>query len=96
MSTYYVDKVHKSWNSSHTHEHIDYACVESSGTHWTPTEVVASLNAGNEWRTRGRDGATAKIRPLVYCPHNACYAKPYITTSPDHTTSNNLDNLPAC
>jgi hypothetical protein len=96
MSTYYANKVHKSWNSSGTHQHIEFVCQETSGTHWTPGEVVASIELGNEWRTRGTDGSSARIKPLQYCPAPSCLTKPYITTTPDHTTANNLDNLLPC
>jgi hypothetical protein len=96
MSTYYTNKVHKTWNASHTHEHIEFVCQEGSGTHWTPTEVVASIEAGNVWRTRGTDGSTALIKKLSYCPAPGCLTKPYITTAPDHTVANNLDKLPPC
>jgi hypothetical protein len=96
MSTYYTDKVHKSWNASGTHQHIDFVCQETSETHWTPSEVVASIDAGNVWRTRGADGSSAVIHKLTYCPAAECLISPYITTNPDHTTANNLDNLPLC
>lgn len=96
MSTYYANKVHKSWNASGTHQHIDFACEENSGTHWTPSEVVASIALGNVWRTRGADGSTAVIHRLPACSVAGCPISPYITTRPDHTTANNLDNLPLC
>jgi len=96
MSTYYTNRVHKSWNASGTHQHIEFVCQEGTGTHWTPGEVVASIASGNDWRTRGADGSSARIKPLQFCPAPSCLTKPYITTQPDHTTANNLDNLPPC
>jgi hypothetical protein len=32
----------------------------------------------------------------VSCPMPPCSASPYLTTAPDHTAANNLENLPRC
>jgi len=96
MSTYYTNAVHKVWSVNASHQHIEFVCQEGSGTHWTPGEVITSIAAGHVWRTHGKDGSSAIIKPLQYCPAPGCLTKPYITTSPDHTTANNLDNLPPC
>jgi Protein of unknown function (DUF3892) len=93
----YVTHVRKEGSGVGTnhHEHIVGVCPESGGFR-SNQEVVDSIKAGETWRTKARDGSTALIKPMTYCPHPACLHKPYITTYPDHTTVNNLDNLPAC
>jgi hypothetical protein len=63
--------------------------VQDSGT------GRAGIDAGEDWKTYG-GGRSAQIRKISYCPAPGCYLTPYITTSPDHTTENNLDNLPLC
>lgn len=93
---YYVNRVHKASASDRTHQHIVWVCLEGSATHYTRAEVVNSINRGDDWRTRGPDGSSARIKSKTYCPHGACMETPYITTEPDHTVVNNLDNLPAC
>ena len=76
------------------HEHIEGVCTVD-GSHYTRRQVVDSMAAGNQWATwDGR--STAHIKPLTYCPHSSCAATPYITTAPDHSVTNNLDNLPRC
>jgi Protein of unknown function (DUF3892) len=95
MATYIVDRVHKVWSADHSHQHIESVCLIGGG-HVSRTRVVASVDAGEEWRTRGRDGSSARIRTRAFCPHPTCYERWYITTDPDHTPANNLDNLPPC
>lgn len=76
------------------HEHIEGVCT-TDNTHYTRSQVVDSMARGQEWVTwDGR--STARIKPLARCPHSSCPATPYITTAPDHTNTNNLDNLPHC
>jgi Protein of unknown function (DUF3892) len=77
------------------HEHVVGVCT-TAGTYYTRAQVVAGLNAGEDWHTRGSDDSQATINESSVCPQSGCSASPYITTSPDHTTANNLDNLPAC
>jgi hypothetical protein len=89
-----VTKVRKETSTDGSHQHIEGVCT-TSGTHYTRREVVDGINRGEDWHTSA-GGHTAKIKPLTYCPAAACYATPYITTSPDHTTQNNLENLPQC
>jgi hypothetical protein len=89
-----VTKVRKESSQDGTHEHIAGVCSEG-GTYYTRKEVTDGLDRGESWQTSG-GGNTAKIRKITYCPVDACLLSPYITTDPDHTTSNNLDNLPAC
>ncbi len=74
-------------------DHIAGVCSELGYS--SRQQVVAGLDRGEHWRTVGR-GQYATIKKLSYCPAAACYVGPYITTSPDHTHANNLDNLPAC
>ncbi len=89
-----VAKVRKEWSSDGTHRHIEGVCT-TTGTHYTRKEVVDGINRGEDWHTSA-GGTTAKIKPMRYCPAAACLASPYITTAPDHTTENNLENLPEC
>jgi hypothetical protein len=89
-----VTNVRKETSADGTHRHIEGVCV-IDGTHYTRAQVVASINAGNRWVTSA-GGSTAVIKPITFCPASACLATPYITTAPDHTPTNNLDNLPAC
>lgn len=94
--TYTVTKVRKEWSYvPRTHEHIEGVCT-TDGTHYTRKQVVDSMGRGDTWSTRGPDGSSARIKPANGCPVNECPATPYITTAPDHTTANNLDNLPSC
>lgn len=94
--TIYVNRVHKVPSSDGVHQHIGWVCREDGGGTATPAEVIASMDRGNDWRTRASDGTTAKIKPLTFCPASGCLHKPYITTAPDHSAANNLDNLPPC
>jgi len=89
-----VNGVHKEQASSGTHQHIAEVCVGS--THYTRAQVVSGLDSGESWKTQGRDGTQARIKKITYCPAVGCMLTPYITTEPDHTKTNNLDNLPAC
>jgi hypothetical protein len=93
---FYVDRVHKARTPERSHTHI--ACVHTVGSdrRWTPAQVAASILSGEEWLTRGTDGSSARIRPLAKCPFPGCSFGPDITTYPDHTRANNLDNLPPC
>jgi len=89
-------KVRKEWSQSpRLHEHIEGVCT-ADGTHYTRAAVVAGIRRGESWVTSG-GGSTARIRELARCSAEAgCPATPYITTAPDHTTANNLENLPRC
>lgn len=96
MATY-VTNVRKESSGSGVdrHEHIVGVCPEIGGFK-TNQNVWDSIDSGESWWTRAADGSTARIKKLTYCPHPACIFKPYLTTAPDHTTKNNLDNLPHC
>ncbi|HUP68367.1 MAG TPA: DUF3892 domain-containing protein [Acidimicrobiales bacterium] len=89
-----VTKVRKEQSKSRTHEHIEGVCT-SDGVHHSRAEVVAGLRLGEDWHTSA-GGTTAEIRVIEECPYLGCKETPYITTAPDHTTANNLDNLPTC
>lgn len=78
--------------SGSTHEHTQ-GVIDSTGTFHTRASVVRSIDNGNLWQTSG-GGRTARIRKIAQCPRPGCSVTPYITTAPDHTTANNLDNLP--
>ncbi len=88
-----VTRVRKESSADRTHYHIAGVCSEVGYT--TRQQVVIGLERGEYWRTYG-GGQYATIEKLTYCPAPGCYVSPYITTSPDHTQANNLDNLPPC
>ena len=90
-----VDRVRKETSYVPSqHEHIEGVC--SGGTHYTRLQVVAGIRRGENWYTRGTDGSTARMKEMPSCPRSGCPATPYITTAPDHTAANNLENLPRC
>ena len=89
-----VTKVRKETSTDGTHRHLEGVCTIDE-THYSRGQVVASINAGEDWYTSA-GGHQARIKPMTYCPAPACRAQPYITTAPDHTTVNNLENLPPC
>jgi hypothetical protein len=72
------------------HQHI--AEVElASGQRITRADVIANINRGVEFYTFVN---YTRARVYVhYCP--TCFSRDYITTTPDGTTANNLDNLPS-
>ncbi len=88
-----VTRARKEVSADRTHYHIAGVCSELGYS--TRQQVVAGLDQGELWRTYA-GGQYARIKKLSYCPAAGCYLGPYITTSPDHTQVNNLDNLPAC
>lgn len=90
-----VTKVRKELSSDGSHRHIEGACTVE-GVHYTRRQVVDSIRAGNVWITRSPSGQTAVIRPIGYCPAYGCMATPYITTRPDNSKDDNLENLPPC
>jgi hypothetical protein len=89
-----VTKVRKERSSDGTHEHIAGVCLQD-GAYRARVAVIAGLDAGQDWKTFG-GGTYAVIHKITYCKAAGCYLSPYITTAPDHTTPNNLDNLPPC
>ena len=55
--------------------------------------MVSGIDRGESWQTYG-GGTYARIKKIPSCPRGD--AAPYITTAPDHSVANNLDNLPPC
>jgi hypothetical protein len=94
VATYIVTKVRKELSADSTHRHIEGVCSDAA-VHYTRREVVASIDAGNTWKTRA-DGYEAIIQKITYCPRPACMATPYIKTNPDSTNKDNLENLDPC
>lgn len=76
------------------HRHIEGVCT-TDGVHYTRAQVVDGINRGEDWHTYF-GGQRAQIRPIRFCPRPACIAAPYITTRPDNSLDNNLENLPEC
>jgi hypothetical protein len=70
------------------HEHIG-AVQLSTGQVLSVNDVIAAIRNGTGFYTMA-GGSQAR----VYVPHCHRCRTPYITTSPDGTTANNLDNLP--
>jgi hypothetical protein len=89
-----VTRTRKEPSPGATHQHIAGVC-SIEGVYSTRARVVAGIDRGEPWTTSG-GGSTARIKKITFCPHAGCYERPYITTAPDHTTANNLENLPAC
>lgn len=90
-----ITRVRKDPASNGTHRHIVGVC-STANVFYTNRQVVDSINSGEFWQTQASDGSYARIKPLMYCPATSCLHKPYITTSPDDSTANNLENLPSC
>ncbi len=76
------------------HEHIAGVCTVE-GTYFSRQDVAGAIDAGEEWWTEA-GGTRARIRKAPYCPVQGCLTFPYLTTAPDHTPTNNLENLPTC
>jgi Protein of unknown function (DUF3892) len=96
MATYPVTNVRMgASDQGGRHEHIVGACV-SDGRIFERRRIVDSIRAGDRWVTRVPGAPDAIIHPIATCPHVGCLANPYITTSPDGTKRNNLDDLPRC
>jgi hypothetical protein len=72
------------------HEHIIGVITEAEGF-FTNRTVVDAVRRGEDWYTLEAD-KKARIRELTTCPR--CTYAPYVTTEPDNTTKNNLENLP--
>lgn len=91
---YTVQKTRKERSKDGSHEHIVGVC--SNGTYFPRQKVVESINFGNTWKTQA-GGSSAQIRVIGSCPKSGCAeASPYITTDPNRSRADNLDNLPPC
>jgi len=96
MATYYVTKVRKESvknTKGESHKHI-VGVKRDNDAYSTNQQVIDSIKEGNRWYTKVSGEPNAEIKDLAYCPNASCYHKPYLTTAPDHTTKNNLENLP--
>jgi len=89
-----VTRVRKELSADGTHWHIEGVCTEDGG-HYSRKEVADRIDSGEAWSSSDGD-SSVRIRTIVSCPMPPCSASPYLTTSPDHSASNNLENLPRC
>lgn len=89
-----VTRVRKELSSDGSHHHIQGVCT-TDNLFYTRGQVVGSINQGNRWVTYA-NGREAIIRPISYCSAPSCTASPYITTRPDNSKDDNLENLPPC
>ena len=87
-------RVHKEPSADGSHEHIEGVCTVY-GTYVSRVYVARRIEIGDAWYSSA-DGVSARIRRIPRCPHARCHATPYLTTAPDHTRANNLENLPRC
>lgn len=90
MSKQLVTKVRKQICSQRFH-HIVGVLTNDGQFHSNET-VVNSIAAGQKWVTSVPSEPEATIKRLATCPR--CNYGPYLTTAPDHSTKNNLENLP--
>lgn len=74
------------------HEHI--IAVAADNKMHPMADVIAAINAGEEWSTEGPDGSTALVRTVNNCPQGTCSYGPYLSTAPGHTAKSKLQNLP--
>jgi Protein of unknown function (DUF3892) len=89
-----VTRARRESSALRTHEHIVGVCT-ASNTYYPRSDVLESIDRGEDWYTS--DGrSAARIRKIAGCPEPGCSLRPYITTAPDHTPRNNLENLPPC
>lgn len=92
---YIVTRVRKETSTEGgRHEHIEGVCTVENRFYFR-RQVVDSIAAGNVWVTSA-GGREAVIRPIRHCPWSGCFATPYITTRPDDSRDDNLENLPPC
>ena len=94
MAQFIVTRASRELSRDGSHRHIAGVCTNTNSS-YTRRQVVESIAAGNTWYSLA-DGKYAVIKPIRVCPRPACVAEPYITTAPDSTTANNLENLPEC
>jgi Protein of unknown function (DUF3892) len=94
MTEYLVTNVRKQLSADGSHSHIVGVCTQGL-IYYTRQEVVDSINEGNIWKTQA-DGYQARIGVVEHCPDPRCLASPYITTNPDSSEMDNLENLNPC
>jgi len=66
MTTYIVTGVRKVLSDDFSHRHIEGVCT-SDRVHYSVSDVVESINAGNTWRTKA-DGREETIQVVSECP----------------------------
>jgi Protein of unknown function (DUF3892) len=89
---YIVVAVDKEQAPGRSHEHVAAVCTSDRIKH-SRSQVISSINAGNDWYTSA-GGRSAKIAVVSQC--GRCNLAPYIRTTADSTTTDNLLSLPAC
>jgi hypothetical protein len=94
MTTYIVAWVRKETSADGTHEHIEGVCT-GAGVHYTRSEVVESIRAGNVWKTLA-GGREALIEPVAKCPIPTCDAAPYIRANAGSIDRDDLEGLDCC
>ncbi|MDQ1746330.1 MAG: hypothetical protein QOD07_593 [Frankiaceae bacterium] len=94
MADYQIVCVRKSARTPAGHQHIVSVGIGSGGTYTSllsVADVYQMMRNGNRFYTVSPStGAVAWVRALTCC---GLYT---LTTSPDHVTDNNLDNLSYC
>ncbi len=88
-----VHRVRREPSVSGSHTHIAGVCAADG--YVSRADLVASLHRSEVWWTEA-DGRRARIRTVAHCHVPGCSLTPYVTTAPDHTRANNLENLPDC
>jgi hypothetical protein len=92
MAIFTVNRVQKGPALDRTHEHIEAVCT-TENKKYLRSQVIASINGGDDWYT-SVGGRSAKIIVVSRC--SRCTVAPYIRTTADSTTTDNLLSLPAC
>ncbi len=94
MTTFIVTGVRKVISEDFTHRHIEGVCT-ADRAHHSLGAVIASINAGNTWKTRA-GGFAETIKVTGECPAPGCTLSPYIETNPRSHRKDNLENLNLC
>jgi hypothetical protein len=93
VATFRIYRVRTERPYGAAHEHITHVDISNTSGYALPrSTVLADLRkpSGDRYYTLG-GGARAEVI-AARCPH--CTFRDYITTEPDHTTENNLLQLP--
>lgn len=89
MASYTINAVRKEPAAAPiVHQHIA-AIRTTTGQTMSRAEVIRKISLRDTFTTVGNPRGRIYVHP---CPY--CHSGDYITTHPDHTTTNNLDNLP--
>lgn len=90
MASYTINAVRKEPVAAPvSHQHIASVRL-TDGSTLTRAQVIQKINGGDTFTTSGYPAGRVYVHN---CPR--CGTGDYITTHPDATTTNNLDNLPA-